>query len=98
MLATTLIAWCASQLSPRWSLRYFAVAVGPVILLSGLVLARVPTVAAAMLCFLVVTWARPMDARISKKSNVAQTAALVQQFGAGKPGDLVISPTPSRSP
>lgn len=98
VLATTLVAWCASQLSPAWSLRYFAVAVGPVILLSGLVLARVPTVAAAMLCFLVVAWARPMDARISKKSNVAQTAALVQQFGAGKSGDLVISPHPEQIP
>lgn len=96
VLATTVIAWCVSQLSPAWSLRYLAVAVGPVILLSGLVLARVPTVAAAMLCFLIVTWARPMDERIAKKSNVAQVSALVQQFGGGDAGDLVISPHPEQ--
>ncbi|MFT4035137.1 MAG: glycosyltransferase family 39 protein [Patulibacter sp.] len=98
IVGTAAVAWSASQLSPAWSVRYLAVSVGPAILLAGLVLARIPTVGAAVLCLLVVTWAQPLDARISAKSNVKQVVALAQQFGAGKPGDVVISPHPEQLP
>lgn len=98
IVGTAGIAWAASQFSPAWSVRYLAVSVGPAILLAGLVLARVPTVGAAVLCLLVVTWAQPLDARIRSKSNTAQTVALAQQFGAGRPGDVVISPHPEQLP
>lgn len=98
IVGTACIAWAVSQVSPAWSVRYLAVSVGPAILLAGLVLARVPTVGAAVLCLLVITWAQPLDARIRAKSNTAQTVALAQQFGAGKPGDVVISPHPEQLP
>jgi mannosyltransferase len=98
IVATACIAWAASQAAPAWSVRYLAVSVGPAILLAGLVLARVPTVGAAVLCLLVLTWARPLDARIQSKSNVAQTVALAQQYGAGGRGDVVISPHPEQIP
>jgi mannosyltransferase len=98
IVGTAVIAWSVSQVSPAWSVRYLAVSVGPAILLAGLVLARIPTVGAAVLCLLVVTWAQPLDARIRSKSNVAQTVALAQQYGAGKPGDVAISPHPEQLP
>lgn len=98
IIGTACIAWAASQLSPAWSERYLAVSVGPAILLAGLVLARVPTVGAAVLCLLVVTWAQPPEDKIRAKSNVAQTVALAQQFGAGRAGDVVISPHPEQLP
>ena len=79
-------------------MRYLAVSVGPAILLAGLVLARVPTVGAAVLCLLVVTWAQPLDARIRSNSNDAQVVAPAQQYGAGKAGDVVISPHPEQLP
>lgn len=98
IVGTACIAWAVSQVSPAWSVRYLAVSVGPAILLAGLVLARVPTVGAAVLCLLVITWAQPLDSRIRAKSNTAQTVALAQQFGAGKAGDVVISPHPEQLP
>ncbi|MBO9534908.1 MAG: glycosyltransferase family 39 protein [Solirubrobacteraceae bacterium] len=98
IVASACIAWAASQVSPAWSVRYLAVSVGPAILLAGLVLARIPTVGAAVLCLLVVTWAQPLDARISAKSNVAQVAALLQQYGVVQRGDVVVSPHPEQLP
>ncbi|MDQ8045617.1 MAG: glycosyltransferase family 39 protein, partial [Patulibacter sp.] len=92
------LAWFASQLSPAWSLRYLAISVGPVLLLSGLVLARVPTVGAAVLCILVLTWAQPLEAKVRQKSNTAQVAALAIDYGATAPGDVVISPHPEQIP
>ncbi len=98
IIGSACVAWAASQVSPAWSVRYLAVSVGPAILLAGLVLARIPTVGAAVLCLLVVTWAQPLDTRIRAKSNVGQVVALARQFGAGKPGDVVISPHPEQIP
>lgn len=92
------LAWVASQLSPAWSLRYLAVSVGPVLLLSGLILARIPTVGAAVLCLLALTWAQTLEERVRQKSNVAQVAALAVQMGATRPGDVVISPHPEQLP
>lgn len=98
IVGTGFIAWFASQLSPAWSLRYLAVSVGPALLVAGLVLARIPTVGAAVLCFLALTWASPLQERIRAKSNVAQVAALAAQAGANRPGDVVISPHPEQLP
>lgn len=92
------LAWVVSQVSPAWSVRYLAVSVGPVLLLAGLVLARIPTVGAAVLCLLAVTWAQPLEDRIRQKSNTAQVAALAVQAGATRPGDVVISPHPEQLP
>lgn len=98
LVLTGAIAWTASQLSPAWSVRYLAVSVGPAILLAGLVLARVPTVGAAVLTLLAVTWAQPLHDRIRQKGNVAQVAALTAQYGAVQPGNLLVSPHPEQIP
>lgn len=98
IVGSGLCAWMVSQVSPAWSLRYLAVAVGPVLLLSGLVLARIPTIGAAVLCFLVVAWAQPLVERIQQKSNVAQVAALAHQAGVANAGDVLISPHPEQLP
>ncbi len=98
IVGTGVLAWVVSHVSPAWSLRYLAVSVGPALLLSALVLARVPTVGAAVLCFLAITWAQPLEERVRQKSNVAQVAALAAQMGANQPGDVVISPHPEQLP
>ena len=78
------LAWIASEASPAWSARYFAIAVGPALLVAALVLSRVPRVAVAVLCLLALTWAVPLTGRIGAKSNVAQAAALLQQYNYGE--------------
>lgn len=98
IVGTGVLAWGASQVSPAWSLRYLAVSVGPALLLAALVLARIPTVGAAVLCLLVVAWAQPLEERIRAKSNVAQVSALAAQAGATGQGDVVISPHPEQLP
>lgn len=99
MIALTgLIAWTVSQVSPAWSVRYLAVSVGPAILLAGLVLARVPTVGAAVLCLLALAWAQPLVERISAKSNVAQVAGLAAQQGLVRDGTVLVSPHPEHLP
>ncbi len=98
ILGTGVLAWTVSHVSPAWSLRYLAVSVGPALLLAGLVLARIPTVGAAVLCLLAITWAQPLEERVRQKSNVAQVAALAAQAQATRPGDVVISPHPEQLP
>ncbi|MBJ7470665.1 MAG: glycosyltransferase family 39 protein [Solirubrobacteraceae bacterium] len=98
IVGTGVLAWVISHVSPAWSLRYLAVSVGPAILLSGLVLARIPTVGAAVLCLLALLWAQPLEERVRQKSNVAQVAALAAQIDANGPGDVVISPHPEQLP
>lgn len=98
IVGTGVLAWTVSHVSPAWSLRYLAVSVGPALLLAALVLARIPTVGAAVLCLLAITWAQPLEERIRAKSNVAQVAALASQAGATGEGDVVISPHPEQLP
>ena len=98
IVGTGLLGWLVSQISPAWTLRYLAVSVGPALLLAGLVLSRVPTVAVAVLVFLAITWAQPLVDRISNKGNMAQVAALAQQQGVAGPGTVVVSPHPEQIP
>src|SRR5207247_1424760 len=38
--ATILLAWLSSQITPAWTTRYFALVLGPVVLLAGAAVAR----------------------------------------------------------
>jgi mannosyltransferase len=82
--ATFGLAWIATQFEPAWSLRYFAVLLGP------LVLAR-PTAAAAAAVVSLALVASPAPAVKSNVRAVASASGL-------QAGDLVISTQPEQVP
>ncbi len=95
-LAGLAVAWTASQLSPAFTGRYFAVFVGPVILLAGVGLAaagRLGLITLALICAL---WYHPRTFELEHKSDVRLVAANVK--AEVFPGDLVVSVHPEQIP
>ncbi len=91
---TVLVAWVASQVSPAWTTRYFAVVVGPLLVISaaGLVRAgRLGLVALALVCLL---WSNYVlqDNKENAREVVHQVAPYLH------PGDLVLSTHPEQVP
>jgi hypothetical protein len=96
VVGIVLLAWVGSQITPAWTNRYFAVVVGPLLVLSagGLRHAgRGVIVAAAVL--LAMFWFQPHSYGESKASE--RTVA-TNIGGLLEPGDLVISTHPERLP
>lgn len=95
-LAGLVLAWTGSQIAPAFTTRYFAVFVGPVLLLSGIGLAhagRLGVVALAIICAL---WLDPRTDELERKSNVRLVAAKIK--ADVYPGDLVVSVHPEQTP
>ena len=90
------LAFIASQISPGWTLRYFAALVGPLILLTGAALARAGALGAVTLALLVAVWFHPPTSEVNGKSNVHHVATLLAPRLA--PGDLVVSTHPEQVP
>lgn len=91
---TMVFAWTASQVSPAWAVRYFAVAVAPLLMLSALGLARAGRLGLVALALVATIWSG--SAGRSEKSNVRSvTASLAPSLRAG---DLVISAQPEQLP
>lgn len=89
---TILGAWISSQVSPAWTTRYFAVVLGPLLLLAGrgLVRARrLGLVALVAICFLWLGYSPHDD-----KENAKQVTAMVRVH----PGELVVSTHPEQVP
>jgi mannosyltransferase len=90
-----LLAWVASQANPAWTNRYFAVVVGPVIVLAAGGLrhsGRAAIVATVLLCLF---WYQPHpygESKASERNVATNISALLE------PGDLVISTHPERMP
>ena len=93
-VATLLLAWLGSQISPAWALRYLAVAVAPLLLLGALGLARAGGAGLAGLAIVAVLWA--FDGPPPEKSNVRDVAETLEP--SVRPGDLVISTQPEQIP
>jgi hypothetical protein len=93
-LATVLVAYASSQVSPAWAMRYFAVALPPLLLLvaGGLAHARRLGLVCALLVALI--WAG--DGGPSAKSNVRTIAEEIAP--SLKPGDVVVSTQPEQIP
>jgi mannosyltransferase len=97
MAATALaLAWVASQISPAWSSRYFAVFVGPLLLLGAAGLARGGRLGLVVVAILFVFWFHPRTAAIDHKSNAHDTAVLVRD--RLERGDLVVAAHPEQGP
>lgn len=95
-LAGLTLAWLASQVSPAFAGRYFAVFVGPVLLLSGIGLARAGRLGVIALCIVLALWLDPLTHRVNAKSNVRAVASKVKNDVMA--GDLVVSVHPEQMP
>ena len=91
-VVTIALAWVSSQVSPAWTTRYFAVVLGPLLLLvgHGLVRAqRLGVLALVVMCFIWLGYTVRDD-----KENARQVTAPVEIH----PGELVVSTHPEQVP
>ncbi|MGI8623806.1 MAG: glycosyltransferase family 39 protein [Solirubrobacteraceae bacterium] len=94
--ACMVLAWAASQLSPNWAPRYFAILFGPLLLPFSLGLARVGVLGPLALLVLLPGWAGAVPSTEDYKSNARRALAAVS--GIVRPGDLVLSTQPEQLP
>ncbi len=89
-----LIPWVMSQVAPAYATRYLAVAVGPLLVLATIGLARAGRLGLVAVSVVALIWAFTPPPTV--KSNVREIAAAVAPGLA--PGDLVISTQPEQVP
>ncbi|MFN2617117.1 MAG: glycosyltransferase family 39 protein [Thermoleophilaceae bacterium] len=95
-VATLAVAWLFSQVSPAWTTRYLGVALGPILILASLGLARAGTLGLVALVIVFGVWAVPKTYGLKNKSNASDLReAAVPQL---HPGDLVVSMQPEQGP
>ncbi len=91
---TVLTAWLVSLVSPAWTTRYFAVVVGPLLLIAAAGLVRAGRIGVIALIAIGVLWSNYVLK--DDKSNVREIAhALAPRL---QPGELVISTQPEQVP
>jgi len=90
------VAWTASQFSPAYTSRYWAIFVGPLLLLSGIGLAHAGRLGIVAILIVGALWLNPRSAELQNKSDVRLVAARLQ--GQVFPGDLVVSVHPEHTP
>jgi len=88
-----LTAWLVSQVSPSWATRYFAIVVGPLLLLSARGIVRAGRFGIAALAIVVFFWAG-----YGLHDNKENARAIAAGLGALQPGELVISTHPEQVP
>ena len=96
LLLTLLLAFVASQISPGWTLRYFAALIGPFILFAGAVLARAGNLGLMTVALLAGLWLHPPTGRVNNKSNMHHVSELIRPHVAK--GDIVVSTQPEQVP
>ena len=95
-VATLAVAWLFSQISPAWTTRYLGVALGPILLLAALGLARAGKLGIVGLLIVMGIWAVPKTYGLKNKSNASDLRqAAIPEL---RPGDLVISMQPEQAP
>ncbi|MDO9408651.1 glycosyltransferase family 39 protein [Patulibacter sp.] len=97
LVSTMLFAWFASLVSPAWANRYMGVAVGPVVLLGGILLTRTGRAPLVVLLLLVALWGTSTQgARLRDKATPeAMVKATAPEL---RRGDLVVSVHPEQLP
>jgi hypothetical protein len=91
---TIVAAFVASQVSPAWTDRYFAVVVGPVLLLAAQGIVRARRLGFGLLVALVFVWAGYSVQ--NNKENARGITGGVKPYL--KPGELIISTHPEQTP
>lgn len=94
VIVTVLLAWLSAQITPAWTTRYFAVVLGPVLLLGAHGFARAGRLGVAALAAVLLLWTgyAVRNDKEDARQVVAATAGYVQ------PGDLVVSTHPEQVP
>lgn len=96
LVATLGVAWLFSQISPAWTTRYLGVALGPLLILAALGLARASTLGLAAFAIVFAVWSVTQSGGLNNKSNAADLATSLQ--GRLQPGDLVVTLQPEQAP
>jgi mannosyltransferase len=92
--ATVLTAWLASQISPAWTTRYFAVVLGPLLLISAAGLVRAGRLGLVALVAVCIVWSNYV-----LQDNKENAREVVHGFAPYlRPGDLVLSTHPEQVP
>jgi hypothetical protein len=91
---TVLVAWLASQISPAWTTRYFAVVAGPLLIISAAGLVRAGRLGLVALVLVFVIWSNSVqqDNKENAREVIHSVAAYVH------PGDLVLTTHPEQVP
>jgi hypothetical protein len=107
-VASILLAWVSSQINPAWANRYFAVFVGPLIILIGLGLVRYGTLGLVVLVVVLGFWVDGRETQLRGKGNSFRVVTLLKQdkFGVERQspnllvreGDLVLNTHPEHGP
>src|SRR5215208_587454 len=96
VVGIVLLAWIGSQVTPAWTNRYFAVVIGPLLLLgAGGMRHATRGVAIAATILLAMFWFQPHsygNSKASERSVMTNVGTLLE------PGDLLISTHPERLP
>jgi hypothetical protein len=93
-VATMLVAFAASQVSPAWAARYLAVALPPLLLVVAGGLGHAGRLGLVGALVVALIWAG--DGAPTQKSNVREIAAEIAP--SLRPGDLVVSTQPEQIP
>jgi mannosyltransferase len=88
-----LSAWLVSQVSPSWTTRYFAIVVGPLLLLAARGIVRAGRFGLAALVVVIFFWAG-----YAVQDNKENARAIAAGLGTLSSGELVISTHPEQVP
>jgi hypothetical protein len=91
---TVVAAWLASQISPAWTTRYFAVVLGPAVLLAAAAIVRARRLGIVALVVVLFLW-WGFSVKDDKENAKEITARLAPSL---HPGELVISTHPEQVP
>jgi mannosyltransferase len=94
VVVTIVVAWTASQLSPAWATRYFAVVLAPSLILGSAGVARAGRIGAIALALVLVLWTN--NTPRADKSDVREVSELVAPYAHR--GDVVLSTHPEQVP
>jgi len=97
-VATLVVAWVVSQVSPAWTTRYLGVILGPILLIGALGLARAGKLGLIAFVIILGIWALPRTYGLKNKSNASDLGAAVVEQNLLDRGDLVISMQPEQTP
>ena len=97
-IATLVIAWLVSQVSPAWTTRYLGVVLGQLLLIASLGLARSGNLGLVAFVIVLGVWAIPKTYGLKNKSNADDMGRAVEEGKQLHPGDLVISMQPEQTP
>jgi mannosyltransferase len=97
VLVGLLAGWLSSQIAPAYTTRYFAVIVGPAMVLTGVAMSNARALGIAAMIVLSIMWWNDRTGELNGKSNVRNIAARTL-LRPVSPGDLVVSTHPEQVP